>query len=35
MGIQSISKLKEEGKQHYLPKTYVFDDGRVVFKAGD
>ncbi|KIE46680.1 collagenase family protein [Clostridium argentinense CDC 2741] len=33
--IIDISKLKEEGKQHYLPKTYIFDDGKFVFKAGD
>ncbi|WP_373605297.1 collagenase, partial [Bacillus cereus] len=24
-----------DGKKHYLPKTYTFDDGAIVFKAGD
>ncbi len=33
--IIDINKLNEEGKQHYLPKTYVFDDGKFVFKVGD
>ncbi|EMA6343894.1 collagenase ColA [Bacillus cytotoxicus] len=28
-------KIREEGKQQYLPKTYTFDDGSIVFKTGD
>ncbi|PEY36688.1 collagenase [Bacillus pseudomycoides] len=28
-------KIREEGKQQYLPKTYTFDDGAIVFKTGD
>ncbi|WP_051540187.1 collagenase [Clostridium ihumii] len=30
-----VSKAKEEGKKHYLPKTYTFDDGKMIIKAGD
>ncbi|CAH2463077.1 collagenase [Bacillus sp. S4] len=31
----SLDKIREDGKQKYLPKTYTFDDGAIVFKAGD
>ncbi|MFC9449598.1 collagenase ColA [Bacillus cereus] len=30
-----LQKIREEGKQQYLPKTYIFDDGSIVFKTGD
>ncbi|GGE83607.1 collagenase ColA [Priestia taiwanensis] len=30
-----LNKIREEGKQHYLPKTYTFDDGEIVFRTGD
>ncbi|KEK23343.1 collagenase ColA [Bacillus gaemokensis] len=30
-----LEKVREEGKQQYLPKTYKFDDGSIVFKTGD
>ncbi|MGG0762939.1 collagenase ColA [Bacillus paramycoides] len=30
-----LQKMREEGKQQYLPKTYTFDDGSIVFKTGD
>ncbi|WP_017149860.1 collagenase ColA [Bacillus bingmayongensis] len=30
-----LEKIREEGKQQYLPKTYKFDDGSIVFKTGD
>ncbi|MGE6375334.1 collagenase ColA [Peribacillus muralis] len=30
-----LKKIREEGKQRYLPKTYTFDDGSIVFKTGD
>ncbi|MHA4263247.1 collagenase, partial [Bacillus cereus] len=30
-----LQKIREEGKQQYLPKTYTFDDGSIVFKTGD
>lgn len=30
-----IEKLKEEGKAKYCPKTYTFDNGKVIIKAGD
>ncbi|QBD86134.1 peptidase M9 (plasmid) [Clostridium tetani] len=30
-----INKLIEEGKKHYLPKTYTFDNGKIIIKAGD
>ncbi|HEK9101025.1 collagenase ColA [Bacillus pfraonensis] len=30
-----LEKVQEEGKQRYLPKTYKFDDGSIVFKTGD
>ncbi|MBF7150021.1 collagenase ColA [Bacillus toyonensis] len=31
----NLDRIKEEGKKKYLPKTYTFDDGAIVFKAGD
>jgi len=31
----NLDQLKEEGKKKYLPKTYTFDDGAIVFKTGD
>ncbi|MED1412852.1 MULTISPECIES: collagenase ColA [Bacillus] len=30
-----LQKTREVGKQQYLPKTYTFDDGSIVFKTGD
>ncbi|HCL4436573.1 TPA: collagenase [Clostridium botulinum] len=30
-----IDKLLEDGKKHYLPKTYTFDNGKMIIKAGD
>lgn len=30
-----LETLKKEGKEHYLPQTFTFDDGAVVFKTGD
>ncbi len=30
-----LQKVREEGKKQYLPKTYTFDDGTIVFKTGD
>ena len=30
-----LQKIHEEGKRQYLPKTYTFDDGSIVFKTGD
>lgn len=30
-----LQKVREEGKKQYLPKTYTFDDGSIVFKTGD
>ncbi|HDR7613206.1 TPA: collagenase ColA [Bacillus mycoides] len=30
-----FKKIREEGQQQYLPKTYTFDDGSIVFKTGD
>ncbi|PEG01016.1 collagenase [Bacillus cereus] len=30
-----LQKIREEGKLQYLPKTYTFDDGSIVFKTGD
>ncbi|HDX9591074.1 TPA: collagenase ColA [Bacillus pseudomycoides] len=30
-----LQKIREEGQQQYLPKTYTFDDGAIVFKTGD
>ncbi|GAA0063975.1 collagenase [Clostridium sp. CTA-1] len=30
-----INKLLEDGKKHYLPKTYTFDNGKMIIKAGD
>nr|4AR8_A Chain A, COLLAGENASE COLT [Clostridium tetani]4AR8_B Chain B, COLLAGENASE COLT [Clostridium tetani]4AR9_A Chain A, COLLAGENASE COLT [Clostridium tetani]4AR9_B Chain B, COLLAGENASE COLT [Clostridium tetani] len=34
-GGTDINKLIEEGKKHYLPKTYTFDNGKIIIKAGD
>lgn len=31
----NLDQIREEGKKKYLPKTYTFDDGAIVFKAGD
>ncbi|MGN7198314.1 collagenase, partial [Bacillus mycoides] len=31
----NLDQIKEEGKGKYLPKTYTFDDGAIVFKTGD
>ncbi|MRB61561.1 PKD domain-containing protein [Bacillus thuringiensis] len=31
----SLDQLREEGKKKFLPKTYIFDDGAIVFKTGD
>ncbi|EJQ49905.1 hypothetical protein IEQ_02731 [Bacillus cereus BAG6X1-2] len=31
----NLDQIREDGKKHYLPKTYTFDDGAIVFKAGD
>ncbi|WP_410985671.1 collagenase ColA [Bacillus cereus] len=30
-----FKKIREEGQKQYLPKTYTFDDGSIVFKTGD
>ncbi|MET4558956.1 microbial collagenase [Lysinibacillus parviboronicapiens] len=30
-----LQKIRDEGKKQYLPKTYTFDDGSIVFKTGD
>ncbi|EJO5348647.1 collagenase [Clostridium botulinum] len=30
-----INKILEDGKKHYLPKTYTFDNGKMIIKAGD
>jgi len=30
-----IDKLLEDGKKHYLPKTYTFDNGKMIIKTGD
>ncbi|GAA0737268.1 collagenase [Clostridium oceanicum] len=30
-----IKKLFEDGKKHFLPKTYTFDNGKMIIKAGD
>ncbi|WP_243526254.1 collagenase ColA [Bacillus pseudomycoides] len=30
-----LQKIREEGQKQYLPKTYTFDDGSIVFKTGD
>ncbi|ENQ3080460.1 collagenase ColA [Bacillus cereus] len=30
-----LKKIREEGQKQYLPKTYTFDDGAIVFKTGD
>ncbi|CAM2781549.1 collagenase [Hathewaya histolytica] len=29
-----LDKFKKEGKEKYCPKTYTFDDGKVIIKAG-
>ncbi|MFJ3390472.1 collagenase [Lysinibacillus sp. NPDC086135] len=29
-----LEKMREEGKKQYLPKTYTFDNGSIVFKTG-
>ncbi|MFJ8531014.1 collagenase [Bacillus sp. NPDC094106] len=31
----NLDQIKEEGKKKFLPKTYTFDDGAIVFKTGD
>ncbi|MED0987740.1 collagenase [Bacillus paramycoides] len=31
----NLDQLREEGKKKFLPKTYTFDDGAIVFKTGD
>ncbi|MEY8348518.1 collagenase ColA [Bacillus cereus] len=31
----NLDQIREDGKKKYLPKTYTFDDGTIVFKAGD
>ncbi|MEH7462624.1 collagenase ColA [Bacillus thuringiensis] len=31
----NLDQIKEDGKEKYLPKTYTFDDGAIVFKTGD
>ncbi|PEA55728.1 collagenase [Bacillus pseudomycoides] len=31
----NLDQIKEDGKNKYLPKTYTFDDGAIVFKTGD
>ncbi|KFN02275.1 PKD domain-containing protein [Bacillus clarus] len=33
--VVDLEKIREEGKEKYLPKTYKFDDGSIVFKTGD
>ncbi|MDU1312996.1 MAG: collagenase [Clostridium septicum] len=33
--ILKMADIKEEGKNKYLPKTYTFDDGKFIVKAGD
>ncbi|PFO84623.1 MULTISPECIES: collagenase ColA [Bacillus cereus group] len=30
-----LDQIREDGKKKYLPKTYTFDDGAIVLKAGD
>ncbi|WP_459502664.1 collagenase ColA [Bacillus sp. C1] len=30
-----LQQIREDGKKKYLPKTYTFDDGAIVFKTGD
>nr|MBS9407948.1 collagenase [Streptococcus oralis] len=30
-----LETIRKEGKEQYLPKTYTFDDGSIVFKTGD
>ncbi|MEI4799749.1 collagenase [Bacillus sp. FJAT-51639] len=31
----NLDQIREDGKKKYLPKTYTFDDGAIVLKAGD
>nr|WP_035436129.1 collagenase [Bacillus sp. UNC322MFChir4.1] len=31
----NLDQIKEEGKKKFLPNTYTFDDGAIVFKTGD
>ena len=31
----NLDQIREDGKKKYLPKTYTFDDGTIVLKAGD
>ncbi|MCM3734494.1 collagenase [Bacillus cytotoxicus] len=31
----NLGQIKEDGKKKFLPKTYTFDDGAIVFKTGD
>lgn len=33
--VVDLQKIREEGKSQYLPKTYTFDDGEIVFRTGD
>ncbi|MGG2017976.1 collagenase [Bacillus sp. S10(2024)] len=30
-----LDQIREDGKKKYLPKTYTFDDGAIILKAGD
>lgn len=30
-----LDQIREDGKAKYLPKTYTFDDGSIIFKTGD
>ncbi|MCD3277228.1 collagenase [Clostridium botulinum C/D] len=31
----NMKDIKEQGKKHYLTKTYTFDDGKMIIKTGD
>lgn len=31
----NIKEIKEQGKKHYLTKTYTFDNGKMIIKTGD
>jgi microbial collagenase len=33
--VVDLDQIREDGKKKYLPKTYTFDDGAIVLKAGD
>ncbi|MDR4442614.1 collagenase, partial [Bacillus cereus] len=33
--VVNLDQIREDGKKKYLPKTYTFDDGAIVLKAGD